>query len=42
VRTILAYTRADGFASQRVLQKQGFDVAVDRPSPDYLRWERKA
>jgi RimJ/RimL family protein N-acetyltransferase len=42
VRAIIAYTRADGLASQRVLQKQGFALASDHPSADYLRWERKA
>jgi RimJ/RimL family protein N-acetyltransferase len=41
VRTIIAYTREDGRASQRLLQKQGFSVCAERPSPDFLRWERR-
>jgi RimJ/RimL family protein N-acetyltransferase len=42
VRMVIAHTREDGLASQRLLRKQGFTLAPDRPSPDVLRWERAA
>jgi RimJ/RimL family protein N-acetyltransferase len=42
VRRIIAYTKADGRASQRLLQRQGFALAPRRPDGDVLCWERSA
>ncbi len=42
VRTIVAHTMEDGLASQKLLQRQGFSLAPERPYPEVLRWERAA
>ncbi|MGE0047017.1 MAG: GNAT family N-acetyltransferase [Hyphomonadaceae bacterium] len=42
VRTIVAHTMEDGVASQKLLKKQGFALAQERPYPEVLRWERAA